>query len=102
MIIEHGVEMSGLCLNMTKVLKIIDLVFYENHSHMVITATSWGKDNHRRSHESGKAIDVIAPLVNRLDIFYKLKSTLGLNYVVRDKKEHFHICFAPLREIPKK
>lgn len=99
--IGSGIEMTEVCENIKNVLKIIDLIIYESGNHLVIIATKWGKDDLDLAHKSGKAIDVERPAKDGFDTYWKLKNSLGLNYLVLDKKSHLHIEYAPLGETAK-
>ncbi len=100
--IERGIDLLCLSFHISKVLEIIDLTFYKHHSHMVVVASNWAKDNFRAVHEEGNAIDVAAPLINRMDILFKLQLVLGQNYDVRNFKDHFHIAWSPMPSARKK
>jgi hypothetical protein len=98
-IIEKGVEMIDLCEQLKKVLKIIDLIFYESGNHMIIIAEKRGHDTLRVCHEEGKAIDLKAPLVNSGKVFYRLKASLGINFTVKRIAGHWHVEYTPLSSI---
>ena len=94
--VTKGVDLHGLTKQITDIVKIVHLIYYEAHNHMIITATKWGRDSHRYAHENGRAIDLAPPLVDRTQVLYKLKSALGINYIALDMKTHFHVAFDPL------
>lgn len=96
--IEKGVELTELSRNITAILKIVHLVFYESRNQMVITAAKWGRDNLRYAHEHGYAIDLAPPLNDRAAVLYRLKEALGINYCVLDMKTHFHVGFDPMAD----
>lgn len=100
MILEKGVEIKELCANLIKILPIVSVTFYEAGSHMVVIATKWGRDPFRFPHEHGHALDVLAPIKNIQDIFYKVKTALGFNYKVLYFKTHFHVEYSPLGDKP--
>jgi len=100
--IGSGIDITEVCKNIKTVLKIIDLIFYESGNHLVIIATKLGKDDLDLPHKNGRAIDVEKPTKEGFDTYWKLKNSLGINYLVLDKKSHLHIEFAPLGETTKR
>jgi len=100
MIIEKGVEMKGVCANLKTILKIVHLVFYEAGNHLIIIGSIRGCDKHREAHEKGQAVDIKKPLRDCTKILYKLKGTLGLNFLVKTEKGCMHIEYSPVLTIP--
>jgi len=99
MTITVGVKMLYVCEQLKKVLKIIDLIYYEQGNHFIIVGTDWGHDTLRTGHEHGRALDALPPLVQSTKVFYKLKKSLGINFIVKRFPNIWHIEYAPLSSV---
>ena len=96
MIIQKGVEMKGLCRQIKKILRILEVIYARAGNRLIIKGTLMGFDKSRSAHEAGRAIDIESPIRKRIDVYTRIRLSLGLNYIVRQQDTHMHIEWAPM------
>lgn len=96
--IKPGVRVAGLRPEITLAASIIDSVYREFNTELVITCGIEGKHMHRSLHFAGLAIDcrtfnVDADLHSSL--LSSIQTALGDDYEVILEKDHIHVEFNP-------
>lgn len=96
MIIVVGVEMKGVCRQLKKVLRILEVIFKAHGSLLIIKGTRMGFDKDRAAHETGRAIDIESPTHMHVQVYTRLRLCLGFNYIIRQHATHMHIEWSPM------